>query len=125
MTFVEKYTILSSLNPFNKLDKDELSVIADACFDYNFKPLECVAQKGSLCMHLFIMSSGSIEYMGKQYKLFSPSKMIAFEEYEENAIANSVEGAMCLVLTRQHFFSIIRKCPKLLVELTNVEEFIK
>lgn len=117
MTLVERLFAIRSMSPFDRLTDEEIALIAEAALERKYEPGRKVASSGKSMKALFITVKGSlVDSKGRRLPaVFSPSALISGRTLTADVLASSEEGAVCLLLNKGYFFTVLYECPALAV----------
>ena len=123
MTTAEKLFALASAPGFERLPDSELAVIAGVVVERRFAPDEIVCEAGTILFRVYVVVRGSIVAAeGKAMPGILGLGSVLFDIPAPAAVrASAAEGALCLVISKPHMFTIVHQCPSLLCGFLNVE----
>lgn len=113
---MERLTILEKFTPFNLISKHELLVIAQASYIVNYRPGSIIAPSGIVPQFVLLVAQGAVlggdsstldGLIGLEVVLFDTP-------LSDDLCADSVRGARCLHLQKDHVFTMLHECPGIL-----------
>ncbi len=115
MTVIERFFKLRDVPPFDRLYDSELSLIAEAAVQRTYAPGHVILSSNKLLKALFITLDGWLEdAAGKRMpSVFSPEYLLMGIPADGDVIASKERGAVCLLISKGHFFTILYECPML------------
>jgi len=126
MTIIEKIFALKKLNPFNLLKDSELSIIAEVAEERRYAPGEIVISEGKILQKLYIVIDGQILKENEQKSIpavFGTESLLFDIPISDILRASSSKGAVCLNITKRHFFTTIYECPELLLSFLETDKY--
>lgn len=118
MNRIEKFFGLKRHPLFASLENEELILIAEIAISRRFAPGSVVAESDSLPRRLYVITSGHVyEEDGEEetsLPLIGVESLLLDKPLGRRLLADSEEGAECLVIGKGHFFTIINECPEIL-----------
>lgn len=117
MTLVERLFRLREISPFDRLTDAELTLIAEAAIERQYEAGRCVASKEKPSRALFLTIEGSLtDASGRKLpRVWSPAALVNGTPLPSDVFADKERGAMCLLINKGHFFTILYECPELAV----------
>ena len=118
MKIIEKLFALKNLDPFNRLQDSELLVIAEVAEERRYAPGETVGLEGKILQSLYIVIDGQILKESEQKSIpevFGAESLLFDIPITDMLKASSSKGAVCLRISKRHFFTTIYECPELLL----------
>ena len=116
MTFLEKLFALKNMAPFDRLQDEELMLVARVARVREYPAEGLVMEEGQFPGSLFVTVSGTLTG-GKGNPL--PRVVGHLELLEDVAMGQEVtageEGALCLTIGKSHFFTLVYECPEIVV----------
>ena len=115
LTAIERFFTLRDVPPFDRLYDSELSLIADAVVQRCYEPGHVIVSSNKLLKALFVTVEGWLED-GEGRRLpdvFSPEFLLMGVPPENDVKASSEQGAVCLLISKGHFFTMLYECPAL------------
>lgn len=116
MTFLEKLFALKSVFPFERLQNEELMLVAQVAKVREYPPGGPVMEEGHFPAMLYVTVSGAL-VDGEGAPL--PPVLGQLEMLEDVAMETDVEGgeegAVCLTIAKSHFFTLVYECPEIVV----------
>lgn len=125
MTIIEKTFAIRKLNPFNRLRDSELLIIAEVAEERRYAPGEIVSSEGRILQRLYIVIEGQIRIVGDPTSIpavFGVESLL-FDIPITDMLRASSEGAVCLRISKRHFFTTIYECPELLLGFLETSEY--
>jgi signal-transduction protein with cAMP-binding, CBS, and nucleotidyltransferase domain len=126
MTIIEKVFALKKLNPFDRLRDSELLIIAEVAEERRYAPGEIVSSEGKVLQKLYIVIDGQILVVGDATPIpavFGVESLLFDIPIADMLKASSSEGAVCLSISKRHFFTTIYECPELLLGFLETGEY--
>lgn len=119
MTLAERIFLLRKAPAFARLYDSELGSIASACKVRSYAPGEMVARAGRPIKHLHLIAEGGVSDAsnGALSEVFGATSLLTSQPLEHDLTADPKHGAVCLLLSRPHFFTLVNEYPPLLVNL--------
>ena len=119
MSLAERIFLLRRAPAFARLYDSELGSIASACRVREYAPGEVVARSGRPVKHLHLIAQGGVldRKAGPLPAVFGATSLLTGQVLEDELVADDTEGAVCLLLSRPHFFTLVNEYPPLLVNL--------
>jgi len=117
MRITEKIFALKRTKPFDRLRDSELTLIAEIARERRYAPGETLISSEKPLQNLYVVVQGSIlrsdgnkmpNVFGIESLLFDIPVIDALETSHE-------DGALCLLIAKGHFFTIINECPGLAI----------
>ncbi len=124
MKIIEKLFALKNLDPFKRLRDPELLVIAEVAEERKYAPGETVGLEGRILQSLYIVIDGQILKESEQKSIpevFGVESLLFDIPITGMLKASSSEGAVCLRISKRHFFTTIYECPELLLGFLEME----
>jgi signal-transduction protein with cAMP-binding, CBS, and nucleotidyltransferase domain len=117
MTIIDKIFILKKISPFDRLKDSQIAVIAEVAKEQVFEPDKIVSSKEKIQHRLYITIEGSIitEIDQKTIPQIFGLESLLFDLPISDTLKASDEGAVCLVISKKHFFTIMYECPELVL----------
>jgi signal-transduction protein with cAMP-binding, CBS, and nucleotidyltransferase domain len=117
MTLVERLFRLRAIPPFDRLSEAELALIAESAVERHYEPGKCVATKDKPARALFITLEGSLtDREGNPLpSVLPPVALLNGTPLPSDVLASAQKGAVCLLIQKGHFFTILYECPALAV----------
>ncbi len=114
-TLVERFFALRDVPPFDRLYDSELLLIAGAAVERTYTPGHVIVSNNKLLKALFITVSGWLEdETGRRLpQVFSPEFLLLGIPAENDIKASAEQGAVCLLISKGHFFTMLYECPAL------------
>ncbi len=118
-TLADRIFLLRGARAFAGMYDSELGSVASACRVRAYAPGEVVARPGHPLRHLYLVAEGRVldEGAGVLPQVFGATSLLTGEPLQSALTADPEEGATCLLLSRPHFFTLVREYPPLLVNL--------
>lgn len=126
MTIVEKIFALKKLRPFNRLRDSELLIIAEVAEERRYAPGDVVSSEGTILHRLYVVVDGEILKEREQKSIptvFGVESLLFDTPINDTLKASSSEGAVCLCISKRHFFTTIYECPELLLDFLETDEY--
>lgn len=123
MTMAERLFALRSAPGFERLHDAELAVIASVVVERRFAPGEMICEAGTTLNRVYVVVQGSIVAAeGRTVPGILGLGSVLFDIPVRAPVqASPTEGALCLVISKPHMFTIVYQCPSLLCGLMDVE----
>jgi CRP-like cAMP-binding protein len=124
MTLTEKMFMLRSVAGFERLHDTELAVIAEIATERRFGPGDTVCMAGSTSGRAYVVVQGSIVTPdGTAVPGIVGVGSVLFDLPAATTLcASRDQGALCLSISRSHFFTVAHQCPALLCGLLEVKD---
>jgi signal-transduction protein with cAMP-binding, CBS, and nucleotidyltransferase domain len=120
MTLTQRIFVLSRVPGFDQLRDEELPAVAASMTERTYRPGEVVVSAGSPMSHLLVVVAGHVRAEGST-RVASPvigaDLLILNRPAGVSLTADDDEGAVCLRMSKGHFYTIVNECPALLVEM--------
>lgn len=116
---VERVRILQNFKPFRSLSAHELLVVAEASFISEFAPGAIITTRGSVPSFVLLVEKGSVsgDFPSPFEGLAGIESILDEKPLNEDLKASEIDGARCLVIQKEHFFTMIHECPGILAGL--------
>ena len=114
MNRVQRYFALRTVVPFNRLSREELMTIAEACRHRRYEPGEIVHPGDEAARRVSVLVNGTLS--GSEDQINGALGVLLRTPFAAPILAGA-GGATCLVLSRSRFFTIVYECPEILVWL--------
>lgn len=116
MTTLEKLLALKITAPFDRLRDAELELIAAAAGDRRFLPGQLIHAGGAPLPRLYVLIEGGwTSPTGPLPRTLGVGSLLFDLPVAEPITAAADTGALCLVISRNHFHTIAMECPELLL----------
>ena len=117
MTIIDKIFILKKISPFDRLKDSQISVIAEVAKEQIFEPNKIVSFKDKIQHKLYIIIKGNIltETDQKPIPQIFGLESLLFDIPISETLKASAKGAICLVIPKKYFFTIMYECPELVL----------
>lgn len=119
MTLAERLFALRGLPGFDQLREEELLAVAASMSERQYRPGQVVLHSGSSLWHLLVAVQGNLVAQGTGRALdpvFGADLLLMNRPLGVTLVADDRAGALCLRMSKGHFFTAITECPALLVE---------
>ncbi len=115
MTLIERFFKLRDVPPFDRLYDSELSLITEATVQRFYEPGHVILSSNKLLKALFIVVDGWLEDgEGRRLpQVFSPEYLLMGIPADGDMTASKERGAICLLISKGHFFTMLYECPVL------------
>jgi hypothetical protein len=120
MTLAERMFALRALPGFDQLRADELLAVAAGMTERRYRPGQVVAAADTSLWHLLVIVGGRVvpqEGGDALPPIVGADLLITNRSVPATLVADDREGAVCLRLSKGHFFTVVNECPALLVEM--------
>ena len=120
MTIIQKIIALKELPGFQVLRQSELIRVAESACRKDYAPGKTVVAPGAVLSHLYIVVEGAICDTASQTRIprvWGADLLLANLPTASALTADLTLGALCLRLSKRHFFTLIYECPAFLVDL--------
>jgi CRP-like cAMP-binding protein len=118
MQITDRVFTLHNIFPFSLLKPEELLIIASAVTEVQFSPGQVVCAEGGMLRRLYVAVEGGL--IGKDdcpMQQIVGTTILLTGQPAPFAIRVGPRGCRALTLPRGKFFTIVNKCPTLLVGL--------
>lgn len=116
MSDVDRLFKLHMTPPFDRLRREELSVIAGVSREIRWQPGQIIAGPDQPLRHLLIIRQGAVTLVGRPLPPIIGAGALLFEQpLPGPLVADLTQGAAGLTINRGNFFTIVNECPGLLV----------
>lgn len=115
MTISERMFQLRSIAPFDRLSETELAIIAESAVERIYEAGKRIASMDKPAQALIITLQGNLANSeGKRLPdVMSPEALLTGTPFPCDVFASHKEGAVCLLINKGHFFTILYECPAL------------
>jgi len=115
LTVIERFFKLQDVPPFDRLYDSELSLIAHATVQRTYEPGHVILSSNKMLKALFIVVEGWLEDSEghRLPQVFSPEFLLMGIPAESDVKASRERGAVCLLISKGHFFTMLYECPAL------------
>jgi signal-transduction protein with cAMP-binding, CBS, and nucleotidyltransferase domain len=120
MTLTERIFVLRVVPGFDQLREEELLAVAASMTERRYRPGEVVAAVGASLWHLLVVVDGGIGARHSTRELpqvIGADLLLANRPVPVTLTADARAGAVCLRMSKGHFFTVVNECPALLVEM--------
>ena len=120
MTLTERLFVLRVVPGFDQLREEELLAVAANMTERRYRPGETVAAAGASLWHLVVVIEGGISAPQPADDLppvIGADLLLANRPVPVTLAADARVGALCLRMSKGHFFTVVNECPALLVEM--------
>lgn len=117
MTLVERIFRLRSVAPFDRLTDAELALIADSAVLRHYQPGKRVVSRDKPARALFVTLHGSLaDEQGRPLPDVLPmASLLSGKPLPCDILTSATDGAVCLLINKGHFFTILHECPALTI----------
>lgn len=117
MTLVERVFRLRAIAPFDRLTDVELALIAEAAVLRRYEPGKRVVSRDKAARALFVTLQGSLtDGIGRRLPDVLPTEsLLCSKPLAYDVLASAADGAVCLLINKGHFFTILHECPALTI----------
>lgn len=117
MTLIERIFRLRLVAPFDRLTDGELALIAEAAVLRRYEPGRRVSSRDKTARALFItLAGGLVDDAGRRLPAVTPTaSLLGGKPLEHDILASPGEGAVCLLISKGQFFTILYECPALTI----------
>lgn len=117
-TLLEKLCALRAVQPFERLELDELTLVAEIAKPHAYAPGETVHSGGERLSRVLIVVSGAIRKGENELaeRLLGPDSLVRNTPVPL-LTADPAFGARVLRLDRGPFFTLLRECPAFTIGL--------
>ncbi len=116
MTLVEKILALKVTPPFDGLRDSELELIAAAAVERQFAPGQVIHPgRAPLARFHLLVNGGWHSAAGSLPRTLGAGSLLFDLPVAGPITADAAAGALCLVISRNHFHTIATECPGLLL----------
>lgn len=125
MKRMEKLFALKVLRCFGQLSDSELAIVADIAVERVYKPGESLCRSDTVLESLYVVVEGAVrdEQGAALPEMIGPASLLFGIPTAGALNACHEEGAVCLVVSKAHFFTLIHECPALLLGLLEFDTF--
>jgi signal-transduction protein with cAMP-binding, CBS, and nucleotidyltransferase domain len=117
-TLTERLFALRAISPFDKLQVSELAAIAEVLTERRFGANEAIVGGDEVLQRLYFVFEGTVVTAdGREMPSFFGLSSLLFEKPPGVDLLAGPQGAVCLVLTKAHFYTAAFECSGLLVHL--------
>lgn len=123
MTLTQRIFALKKTPGFDQLPDDELLVVASSMTERRYAPGEVVAAAGASMWQLLVVVGGRLTGAGSGAEvppIVGADLLILNRPVPHTLTADSGDGAVCLRMSKGHFFTVVNECPALLVAMTRL-----
>lgn len=115
MSLTERFFRMRAIAPFDRLYDGELAIIAQAAIPRRYAPGHRLLSAYKPPNALFIVLEGSLTTPSGDPlpRIFSPEYLVMGLPLEQDVIADAKTGALCLLISKGHFFTLLYECPAL------------
>lgn len=115
MTIFDRIEKLKQIEPFSSLRFSELALIAEVCLSREYQPGEKILPSGLVSDYLYIALEGKLaDHNGMVLpQVVGVTSLLLNRPLEQSLEAGS-SGAVCLLIKRGHFYTIVHECPALM-----------
>ncbi|MEW6754653.1 MAG: cyclic nucleotide-binding domain-containing protein [Candidatus Latescibacterota bacterium] len=119
MTQVEKIFALQRVSPFDRLYDAELTLVAEVARDRRYPPGETVVSERAPLQSLYVVVQGGVYSAdGTPAPRVVGIHSLLFDlPFTDTLRASPEEGAVCLVIGKSHFHTIVNACSELVIGL--------
>jgi signal-transduction protein with cAMP-binding, CBS, and nucleotidyltransferase domain len=120
MTLTERIFVLRGVPGFDQLREEELLAVAASMTERRYGPAEVVVMAGASMWHLLVVVGGRIHARDSarpQPPVVGADLLLTNRSATLTLTADPQEGAVCLRMSKGHFFTVVNECPALLVEM--------
>lgn len=123
LTLIERFFKLRDVPPFDRLYDSELGLIAGATVQRTYAPGYVILSSNKLLKALFITVDGWLEdHDGRRLpQVFSPEYLLMGIPADGNVMASKEAGALCLLISKGHFFTMLYECPALTLGFSELQ----
>lgn len=117
MTLVERVFRLRFVAPFARLADAELALIAESAVLRRYEPGKRVLSRGKAARALFVTLEGGLtDEQGRRLPDVLPAaSLLHGEPLACDIFTSATDGAVCLLINKGHFFTILHECPALTI----------
>ncbi len=118
MNIIEKIFALKRSDVFSELSDLDIARIADSLLERAYEPDELFCSAGKKLSRMYIVIEGSFQTRTDRRtpSVFGPASLLLDMQVGEDIIASPV-GAICLILERGIFFTIIYQHPSIILNM--------
>ena len=123
MTRIEKILALRNTPLFERLRDMELGLIAEIAAEKKYAPGELLISRRKPLQRLYVVVQGSVRCADDRAMptVIGVESLLFDIPVAESLKASGETGAVCLLISKAHFFTIVNECPALVIGL--LEEF--
>jgi CRP-like cAMP-binding protein len=117
MTRIEKLLALRNTPSFERLRDMELALIAEVAREKHYVPGDLVIARQKLLNRLYVVVQGEVwSAANRAMPAVIGAESLLFDiPATETLIASRETGAVCLLISKAHFFTIVNECPSLVI----------
>lgn len=117
MTITEKLFALKHTKSFDRLRDSELTLIAEIARERQYLPGEILLSSEKPLQSLYVVVEGSIHRSdnSRMSSVFGMESLLFDIPVADTLEASYEDGAVCLLIAKGHFFTIINECPSLAI----------
>jgi signal-transduction protein with cAMP-binding, CBS, and nucleotidyltransferase domain len=126
MTLTERMFALRDVAGFDQLRDEELLTVASSMTERRYEPGQVVVSAGSSMWHLLVVVSGRVDAEpGRPIasQVIGADVLLTNRPAARTLTADAGDGAVCLRMSKGHFFTVVSECPALLVEMSRLRVF--
>jgi CRP-like cAMP-binding protein len=123
VTLTQRIFALKRTPGFDQLPDDELLVVAASMTERRYAPDEVVLAAGVSIWQLLVVVGGRVTGgpSGEDVpSIVGADLLILNRPVPHTLTADSREGAVCLRMSKGHFFTVVNECPALLVAIARL-----
>lgn len=123
MTLTQRIFVLKGVPGFDQLRDEELLAVSASMTERRFAPNAVVLSAGASVWHLLVVIEGHVRVQRSREavpQVIGADLILTNRRAAETLVADDREGAVCLRMSKGHFFTIVNECPALLVEMTRL-----
>lgn len=114
MTILDRIEKLQQIDAFQPLRFSELALIAEVCIYREYRPGEKILPEGLVSDYLFIAVGGKLsDSCGMGLPPIIGAASLLLNRPLATAVEAGSSGAVCLLVKRGHFFTVMHECPAL------------
>ena len=118
---VQRLFALRGVGPFQRLEDDELLLIARHARSRAFAPGKLVIPAGAVADALFVTIAGGAEMAGAPAPLVFDAPGLLFGLAARDDHVAGPDGLSALVIAKPHVFTLARECPEFVVGLRDLD----
>jgi signal-transduction protein with cAMP-binding, CBS, and nucleotidyltransferase domain len=125
MTLTERMFALREVTGFDQLRGEELLTVASGMTERRYDPEQVVVSAGSSMWHLLVVVGGRVEVEpGRPISSqVIGADVLLMNRPAPRTLTAGADGAVCLRMSKGHFFTVVSECPALLVEMSRLRVF--
>ncbi len=123
ITLTEKVFALRDTPAFNGLYESELITIATVSGFRRYQPGEVFCEAGHLFHRVYITVKGALEAEDGQKvpSIIGAGSVLLGLPVSKRLVASPDQGAVCIFISKSHFFTISYQCPSLISGLLKMD----